>query len=75
MAHICHTKLFNASLFNPPGFAAPSVQIFKEMVVRDLVALKTPRFNDNNDFQISMKQICARNNIIIRPADKDGGIK
>lgn len=73
-AQIRHTKLSNALLFNPPGFVAPSIQIFKEMVVKDLVALKIPRSNKNSDFQTSMKQICARNDIIIRPADKGGGI-
>lgn len=33
---------------------------------------KIPR-STNNDFQRSMKQICARNDIIICPADKGGG--
>lgn len=53
---------------------SPSVQIFKEMVVKDPVALKTPRFRSNNDFQLNLQQICARNDIVIRPADKGGGI-
>lgn len=33
---IRHTNLSNASLFNPPGPIAPSMQVFKEMVIKDL---------------------------------------
>lgn len=40
---IRHTNLSNASLFIPPGPIAPSIQVFKEMVIKDLIALKCPR--------------------------------
>lgn len=72
VAQIRHTNFSNASLFNPLGFVAPSVQIFKEMVLKDIVALKAPRFRSNNDFQCNWKQIGARNDIVICPADKGG---
>lgn len=34
-----HSGLSNASLFNPPGSLAPSLGVFRELVVKDLETL------------------------------------
>lgn len=44
------------------------------MVIRDLRALNISSNNTNNDLQHHLKQICERNEIVIRPADKGGGV-
>lgn len=53
-----HTKFSNASWFNPPGFVAPSVQVFKDMVLKDLEALKFLKLGAVCEFQQDLKQIC-----------------
>lgn len=71
---IRHTNLSNASLFNPLSLTASSVQVFKELVLKDLLALKIPKQRGTSEFQTSLKQICKRNDIVICPADKGGNI-
>lgn len=58
---IRHTNLSNAFLFNPPGFVAPSVQVFKELVVKDPLAFKPTRNKGAREIQNNIKQICGRN--------------
>lgn len=48
--------------------------LFKEMVLKDIATLKTPRFRSNREFQSKLKHICIRNDIVIRPANKGRGV-
>ena len=73
-APIQHSNLRNASLFNPPGFVAPAIQVFKELVTKDLLSLKITKPRGVFPIQTNIKKICQRNEIVIRPADKGGGI-
>lgn len=44
-----HSGLSNASLFNPPGAMAPSLKVFKDVVLRDLEQLPLKRVKCNRD--------------------------
>lgn len=35
-----HSGLANASTFNPPGVLAPSLKVFRDVVLRDLESIK-----------------------------------
>lgn len=59
----------NASLFNPPGKPAPSITVFKELVLCDLQQIKFKR-ECQKDINEGIASLCERKNVIIRPADK-----
>lgn len=51
---------------------APSINVFRELVLRDLESLPKKRFYDDPNIKLGIKQL--RKDLIIRPADKGGGI-
>lgn len=69
-----HSGLRNASLFNPPGFMPPSISVFKELVLKDLDKLKIRKYYKDTRFHEGLESLKQRSDIIIRPADKGGGI-
>lgn len=69
-----HSNLANASLFNPPGRLTPSVRVFRDVLLRDLEKIKIKKTKLNKSLQTGLDQLCKEKEIIIRPADKGGGI-
>lgn len=67
-----HSGLSNPSLFNPPGSLAPSVQVFKNLVLEDLEKLSRnkKRVYIKSEVKKGLEMLCERKNLIIRPADK-----
>lgn len=63
-----HSGLSNPSLFNPPGSIAPSINVFRSLVLQDLDKLPNKRVNINPTIK------CEHKNLTICPADKSGGL-
>lgn len=40
IGHIRHSGLSNASVFNPPGTLSPSINVFRDLVLKDLEKLR-----------------------------------
>lgn len=68
-----HSNLSNASLFNPPGALAPSLRVFRDVVLRDLELIKTKKIKMQRDLEAGLDSLCANKSLVIRPADKEGG--
>lgn len=69
-----HSGLANPSLFSPPIPTAPAVNIFKDLVLKDLVKLP-PKKNFNQSFSMEgFKSLCDRKDLVVRPANKGGAI-
>lgn len=68
-----HSGLSNPSLFNPPGIMAPSIIVFRSLVLQDLDKLPNKIIHTNPAIT-GLKSLCERKNLIIHPTDKGGGI-
>lgn len=64
----------NPSLFNPPSTTASSIKVFRDLVLKDLESLPKKRTYDYPDIKVGLKSLCDRKDLIIRPADKGGGL-
>ena len=71
---IQHSNLSNASLFNPPGGMAPNIKVFRDVLLRDLEKIDVRKTKLNKSLQAGFDQLCEEKSIVIRPADKGGGI-
>ena len=69
-----HSGLRNPSLFNPSVPAAAAVNIFKDLVLKDLAEIPDRRNSHHPVSSVGFKSLCQNKDIIIRPADKGGGI-
>ena len=69
-----HSGLSNPSLFNPAANTAHSVNVFRSLVLNDLDKLPKKRIHQDPTIQAGLQTLCAKKNIIIRPADKGGGM-
>lgn len=65
-----HLGLTNASLFNPPGGLAPSLKIFRDVLIRDLEAIEIKKARLNKTLQEGLDSLCKNKELVIRPADK-----
>lgn len=72
-SHTVHSGLANPSLFNPPCSTAPSIKVFRDLVLKDLDKLPSKKVYSDPNLKIGLKSLCERKNLIIRPADKGGG--
>lgn len=68
-----HTNLRNASTFNPPLANNNKVNLFRDLVLKELEEKKLPP-RQYMDGMEGVKTLCENKNLIIRPADKGGGI-
>lgn len=68
-----HSGLSNASLFNPPGALAPSLKVFRDVVLRDLDQMHIKNVRTIKDLEAGLDSLCNRD-LVIRPAGKGGGI-
>lgn len=66
--------LRNKSLFNPANSANQHVEVFKNLVLKDLDKVVPKRNINPSHIQEGMEQLQERKNIVIRPADKGGGM-
>lgn len=55
-----------------PGNMATNVNVFRDLVVKDLENLKTKLVQPQQDIKIGMDTLCNRKDIVVRPADKGG---
>lgn len=69
-----HSSLSNPSLFSPPVPIAPAVKIFRDLVLRDLAKLPLKRTHHSPLLKGGLESLCARKDLVVRPADKGGGI-
>lgn len=69
-----HSGLANASQFNPPGTLAPSLKVFSDVVLRDLDQLPAKKVKTDRDVVAGLNSLCENKGLVIRPADKGGGI-
>lgn len=74
MSDVQHFNLANASLFNPPGRLTPSVQVFRDVLLRDLGNIRLKKTHLTKSLQSGLDQLCENKEIIIHPADEGGGI-
>lgn len=66
--------LRNKSLFNPPQQANHQVEVFKQLVLRDLEDLPVKKSLNPKYIREVIKALEARKDVIICPADKGGGV-
>lgn len=66
--------LKNKSLFNPVNTANKHVEVFKNLVLKDLDKVVPKRNINPPHIQEGMEQLQDRKSIVIRPADKGGGV-
>lgn len=69
-----HSGLSNPSLFNPPVPTAPAVTIFKNLVLKDIATLPIKKQYNHSFPRRGLKSLCDKKDLIVRPADKGGGI-
>lgn len=73
-SNIRHSGLANALLFNPPGGLPASIKVFRDILLRDLDCLKMKHTKMSKDLQTGLDLLCNQKDLVIRPADKGGGI-
>lgn len=65
--------LKNRSLFNPPHPANHQVEVFKQLVLKDLDRITPKKTLNPKRIMEGIKALENRKDVIIRPADKGGG--
>ena len=71
---IQHSTLRNNSVFNPQVSNNPNIEVFKKLVLQDLDGLKLKKASDPIHLKKGMQSLKKRKDIVIRPADKGGGV-
>lgn len=61
-------------LSNPSLFNSLSINIFKDLVLKDLDKLTIKQPHKHPSIKLGQRQLYERNDLVIRPADKGGGI-
>lgn len=69
-----HSGLSNAFLFNPPGHLSPALRVFRDLALKDLDDMQNKMARNTKDIDAGIDSLCANKNMVIRPADKGGGI-
>lgn len=69
-----HSNLLNKSTFNPPNIDNKYLEVFKNMVFKDLEGLKVRKVADPQYVRIGMESLEKQKEIIICPADTGGGL-
>lgn len=65
-----HSGLSNASLFNPPGALAPSIRVFRDVLLKDLDEMPIKKVRSNPVFSAGLDSLCDNKELVIRLADK-----
>lgn len=70
-----HSGLANALTFNPPsGVLAPSLKVFRDVMLRDLESIKSINPKMDNQLEEGLDSLCNNKDLIVHPANKGGGI-
>lgn len=69
-----HSNLRNKSTFNPLNADNKYLEVFKNMVFNDLDKMRKQKVVDPQNIRKGMESLEKRKEIIIRPADKGGGL-
>ena len=69
-----HSNLRNRSTFNPQYTDTRHLDVFRNMVCKDLESLNIKRVKDSQCIKRGILSLEKRNDIVIRPADKGGGL-
>lgn len=65
-----HSGLSNPSLFNPPAQMAPAINMFRDLVLKDLATLPPKKIYNHSFSKAGLKSLCERQDLVIRPMDK-----
>lgn len=65
--------LRNKSAFNPPQASNHHVEVFKQLVLKDLEGVVPKKYVNPRYIQEGIEALENRKNVIIRPAHKGGG--
>lgn len=71
---VVHSSLRNKSIFNPPVNNNKHVDVFKKAVFQELKDLKIKKSVGPKYIKCGINKLIKRKDIVIRPADKGGGI-
>lgn len=71
---MAHSILHNKSIFNPVVMDNKHIEVLKKLVLEDVRALKIKKKEEPAHIKKGIKTLLRRNDVIIRPADKGGGI-
>lgn len=71
---IAHSSLRNKSIFNPPIKDNKHIDVFKKIVLDEVKDLKIKKREDPKFIKNGIRKLIKRRDIVIRPADKGGGI-
>ena len=69
-----HSTLRNKSVFNPQHTDTKHLDVFRNLVCKDLDSLQIKKVKDSQCIQRGITSLEKRNEIVIRPADKGGGL-
>ncbi|XP_073481353.1 uncharacterized protein [Aquarana catesbeiana] len=68
-----HSKLRNKSTFNPRSTTNQHIEVFKRLVEKEIRNIKPTKSSKDRIWQ-GLRKLEKRKNIVIRPADKGGGV-
>lgn len=68
-----HSGLWNKSVFNPLNTDNKCMNVFKNMVMKDLDSLRIKKVQDPLFIKRGIESLEKRKDIVIRPTDKGGG--
>lgn len=66
--------LKNKSLFNPPQPSNHHVEVFKQLILKDLEALQVKKSLNPKHIKEGVQALEKRKDVVVRPADKGGGV-
>ena len=69
-----HSSLKNQSVFNPQKGTNHHIEVFRKMVQDDIRELPIPQNGSSAKFKQGIKSIEQNKQIVVRPADKGGGL-
>lgn len=69
-----HSGLKNQSVFNPQKGSNHHIEVFRKMVQDEIRKLPTPPKSASAKFKQGIKSIEKNKQIVVRPADKGGGL-